>query len=187
MTDVLPFSHDYPKLHEKLFPTLRRRDKFGDVGDTVTVTVDGEKVGAARIIAKETRAWKNMSTEFVTHDTDSEDRDAALDSINEFYRNPVEPSEELTQYVCIWLEGPEIYEQQELATDGGGYENLTPEGRQTELLEEIRDAEQRQARALERLAGIQMMMYEARDDTGRYTPEAIAEDALLHGSGGERP
>jgi hypothetical protein len=73
-----------------------------------------------------------------------------------------------------------------LMTDGGGYENLTPEGRQTELLEEIRDAEQRQADALERLAGIQMMMYLARDDTGKYSPEAIAEDALLHGSGGER-
>jgi hypothetical protein len=56
-----------------------------------------------------------------------------------------------------------------------------------EVLEEIRDAEQRQADALERLAGIQMMAYLARDDTGKYSPEAIAEDALLHGSGGEHP
>jgi hypothetical protein len=76
----------------------------------------------------------------------------------------------------------------EAATDGGGDERLYEMlYHYNEVLEEIRDAEQRQADALERLAGIQMMMYLARDDTGKYSPEPIAEDALLHGSGGEHP
>jgi hypothetical protein len=105
---TLPFSHtDYDKLDRKVFPTVRRRDKFGDVGDINTVRVgarwDREDVGEAIIIAKETVTLQELTGPFIQFDTQSETTARALETINEFYRNPIEMDEELTLYWNKWV------------------------------------------------------------------------------------
>lgn len=99
--DVLPFSNHYEKLDHPVFPTIRRRDKYGEVGDRVTVTVKGETLCEAEIIAKEQRCIGNMSTAFLCYDTDTETEQAAEDVLNSFYRTPIRVTEELTQYVLL--------------------------------------------------------------------------------------
>ena len=99
----LPFSHQYEKLEHPVFPTIRRRDKYGEVGDRVTVTVGHDKLCEAEIIAKEKRCIGNMSKEFLCYDTDTDSEEAAEGVLNSFYRNPIRVTEELTQYVLIKL------------------------------------------------------------------------------------
>jgi hypothetical protein len=107
---TLPFSHtDYDKLDRAVFPTVRRRDKYGDVGDVNTVRVgeygDREAVGTAEIIAKETVPLEELMGPFLRFDTQSDTDAEALDTINEFYRNPIEMDEELTLYWNQWVDG----------------------------------------------------------------------------------
>jgi len=132
MSDAeLPFSHEYAKHDRAVFPTIRRRDKFGDVGDVVTVTVgqrgETDKLGDAEIVAKETVQFRNLPTWLLCYDCeispDSETpnrngdlRAAAHDSLSSFYRNSIEMSEPLTMY---WLRWVGDSEQAELVTDGG--------------------------------------------------------------------
>lgn len=112
MTDgVLPFSDvEYSKLQYSVFPTLRRRDKYGDVGDTNTITHgpkgDREELGTARIVAKETVCMEDerFTDAFFKFDTESESWDEAYDSINRFYTKLIEPDEELTLYWSCWTE-----------------------------------------------------------------------------------
>jgi len=124
MTDgELPFSHEYAKHDRAVFPTIRRRDKFGDVGETVEVTADGEKLGDAEVVAKETVRFGDLPTWLVCYDCDvdvsdwsGELRDAAYDHINNFYRISIGMDEPLTMY---WLRWVGDSDQQELVTDGG--------------------------------------------------------------------
>lgn len=108
MTKVeLPFSHQYPKLDYAVFPTIRRRDKYGTVGDTLTVVYSpnarrNEELGEASIIAKEKRSLTDMTTAFLCHDTNSDTFSGAVESINEFYRKPIEADEQLTLYWLKW-------------------------------------------------------------------------------------
>ena len=64
----LPFSHEYAKHDRAVFPTIRRRDKFGDVGETVEVTADDEKLGDAEIVAKETVRFGDLPTWLLCYD-----------------------------------------------------------------------------------------------------------------------
>jgi len=105
----LPFSHtDYDKLERDVFPTVRRRDNFGEIGDTNTVRVgeygDREVVGTAEIIAKETATLHELMGPFLQFDTQSDTDAEALDTINEFYRNPIAMDEELTLYWNKWVD-----------------------------------------------------------------------------------
>ena len=63
-------------------------------------------------------------------------------------------------------------------------QNRTLERRE-ELLEEIRDQQERQAEALEVIAGSLLMFYDEDPETSRLSVEAAYEDAKLHGTGGE--
>ena len=104
---ALPFSHAYGKLNRSVFPTIRRRDKFGSVGDLVSVTLgergNRENVGVAEIIGKESERWDALSDRFVTYDTDTENREGATKTINSFYRHPISDDEHLTIYWCKWV------------------------------------------------------------------------------------
>jgi len=107
--NTLPFSHsDYDKLTHPVFPTIRRRDKYGDVGTINDVEVgdygNREVIGQAEIIAKETVTLDDLSDELFMWDTDSESVSEATESINEFYQNPIEPDEELTMYWNKWVD-----------------------------------------------------------------------------------
>ncbi len=60
------------------------------------------------------------------------------------------------------------------------------DGYSHEYHDRMLEATERQADALEAIAGILMMQYEASGDTGRWTPESLYEDAELYGTGGDR-
>jgi hypothetical protein len=108
MTDgTLPFSKtDYDKLHRAVFPTIRRRDKYGDVGDVNTITHgqrgDRDVIGTAEIIAKETATLDDLRGPFLRFDTQSDTDDEAVTSINKFYRDPIGEDEPLTLYWSRW-------------------------------------------------------------------------------------
>lgn len=121
----LPFSHEYAKHDRVVFPTIRRRDKFGDVGDVVAVTGDNEKLGDAEIVAKETVQFRDLPTWLLCYDcgvpkvttnNDADFRAAAHDSLSGFYQNGIKMDEPLTMY---WLRWVGDSEQAELVTDGG--------------------------------------------------------------------
>jgi hypothetical protein len=104
----LPFSNvQYDKLNRAVFPTLRRRDKYGDVGtiNTITHGKRGERVelGEAEIIAKEKVTLQELNDQFVQFDTQSVDYKEAMDTINHFYKNPIAQNEELTLYWNRWV------------------------------------------------------------------------------------
>lgn len=109
---VLPFSHrHYHKLRLAVFPTLRRRDKFGSVGDKVAINVGEQhkrdRAGEARIVAKETIAVRDLSTAFLCFDTEtsvigSARRAEARESLNSFYQTPIEDDEQITLYWLRW-------------------------------------------------------------------------------------
>jgi hypothetical protein len=108
MTDKLPFSSkEYDKLDRAVFPTIRRRDKYGDVGDVNTVIAgekgDREVLGDAEIIAKEKVTLKELMGPFIWFDTQSYSDAAARTSINRFYQTPIEMEEELTLYWNKWV------------------------------------------------------------------------------------
>lgn len=108
-SETLPFSDtDYDKLDRAIFPTVRRRDKYGDVGDVRPVEYgprgDREVIGRAEVLAKETVALTDLMGPFLRFDTQSDTDAAAVDSINEFYRNPIDSDEDLTLYWNGWVE-----------------------------------------------------------------------------------
>jgi len=115
---TLPFSHtDYDKLTHAVFPTLRRRDKYGKVGDVNEIMVGSkgnrESWGKAEIIAKETVELRRLPTSFLCWDTDykidtaieygNNPRKGANDALNYFYRNDIQPQEEITLYWNRWV------------------------------------------------------------------------------------
>jgi len=105
---TLPFTHHYDKLDREIFPTVRRRDKFGSVGTINAVEVGArgnrEVIGGAKIIAKETVTLVDLMGPFIRFDTQSDTDAEALATINEFYRNPITMDEELTLYWNRWVE-----------------------------------------------------------------------------------
>jgi len=109
MTDgTLPFSEtEYDKLNHAVFPTLRRRDKYGDVGDVNTVVHgprgERDELGAAEVVAKETVTLEELNAQFFQFDTQSESWDAAYESINKFYQKDIQRDEELTLYWNRWV------------------------------------------------------------------------------------
>jgi hypothetical protein len=106
-TSRLPFSDDYDKLDRAVFPTVRRRDKYGDVGDEVVVVQgskgDREEIGLAKIITKEIVTLHDIEGPFLRFDTQSDSDKEASESLNQFYRNPIEPDESLTLYWLRWV------------------------------------------------------------------------------------
>jgi hypothetical protein len=109
MTDgTLPFSHtDYDKLTHAVFPTLRRRDKYGSVGDVNEIMVGSkgnrESWGKAEIVAKETVTLAELPDALLMWDTESSTPPEAIKSINKFYRNDIQPQEEITLYWNRWV------------------------------------------------------------------------------------
>lgn len=110
MTDgTLPFSDtDYSKLDRKVFPTIRRRDKYGDVGDVNDITHgpvgNRETIGRAEIVAKETVTLEELSDQFLMRDTESMSASESVISINSFYSKPIGSDEGLTLYWNRWVD-----------------------------------------------------------------------------------
>lgn len=109
---ALPFSEEeYDKLHMAVFPTLRRRDKYGDVGDVVPIE-KGKKgkreyIGDAVIVSKETVECSRLNPNFLKFDTQTPERKTARyakRSLSSFYKNPIEWGEEITLYWLKWVD-----------------------------------------------------------------------------------
>lgn len=110
--DTLPFESrkPYSKLQFRVFPTIRRDDTHGDVGDINEIThgPDGnrEALGMAEVIAKETICLTDdrFTDNFFKFDTEAESWDHAYESLCGFYDTAIEPSEELTLYWNLWVD-----------------------------------------------------------------------------------
>jgi len=59
------------------------------------------------------------------------------------------------------------------------------DGQAPDHQERMIELQERQADALEAIAGILMMQFEASSGTGRWSPESLYEDAELYGTGGD--
>jgi len=110
MTDgTLPFSStEYDKLGYSVFPTIRRRDKYGDVGDVNEIRAGerGERItlGRAKIIGKDTVTVDGMNHRLLEFDTNATDMTEAWELLNSFYRNEIDPHETLTLYWNVWVD-----------------------------------------------------------------------------------
>ncbi|MFW5905784.1 MAG: hypothetical protein ACOCUO_02965 [archaeon] len=101
---TLPFTTtDYDKFKHPVFPTIRRRDKYGDVGDVNEVRVDGHFIGTVEIVAKETVTIDELNEQLFQYDTDTATTDTAREYINGFYQRPIGDSEPLTMYWNRWV------------------------------------------------------------------------------------
>jgi len=101
----LPFSYLYPKLMHPVFPTLRRHDRFGEVGESVEVMVKPTGYSAeAQVLTKEKWRWMDMPDHLLTYDTDTETREEALEHINQWYQNHINRDEELNLYLLKWVD-----------------------------------------------------------------------------------
>lgn len=57
--------------------------------------------------------------------------------------------------------------------------------RRNDLLERIAEAQERQAQAMEVLAGALLMQYTYDSDKPDFTVEALHDEAIFHGTGGD--
>ena len=119
----LPFSSAHYSKHTfAVFPTIRRRDKYGDVGDVVDVVIgqdhtDRELAGTALIIAKEQTTLADLPDAFLMHDTETRTRREAEEYLQSFYQTPIEMDEALTLYWCRWTDGTDTLEPVGYAID----------------------------------------------------------------------
>jgi len=106
---TLPFSStEYDKLDHAVFPTIRRRDKYGDVGDVNEVRA-GERgrrvlLGTAEIIAKEIVKVESLNKQLFKYDTNTNSKTSGLQLINSFYTNDISEDEPLTLYWNRWID-----------------------------------------------------------------------------------
>ncbi len=104
--DVIPFSNAfYKKFEHPLMCTIRRRDKYGYVGDKKTIEPKNGPNKEVMIVGKEKKKLKNIPTRFLLYDTSTPEplsnRKEAKDYINQFYRKPLKPNEELIIYFLL--------------------------------------------------------------------------------------
>lgn len=108
----LPFSdNEYDKLSLSVFPTLRRREKYGEEGDVVAIT-KGERrqrdyVGKAEVVSVEVVRPEHLNPNFLKYDTQTPERKTtrvAKRELSSFYQNPIEWDEEIYLYWLKWVE-----------------------------------------------------------------------------------
>lgn len=98
--NYIKFSHDYRKLQDRLFTTIRRRDDYPEVGEEVQVRAPSSSF-AAVILWKILITLEEIPTSLLCHDTDTETRENALKLLNSFYRKPIQPFENLTLILLL--------------------------------------------------------------------------------------
>lgn len=105
---TLPFSSYYPKLQLYVFPTIRRRDKYGNIGGIKDIKIgqpnNRTHIGYSQIIEKHTVTLEEIDPRLLMYDTDSDSFDEAVKSINRFYRDPIEMDETLYMWWNRWIE-----------------------------------------------------------------------------------
>jgi len=119
---VIKFSRDYSKLYAHIFPTIRRYDHYpyGEY-QVVVKKKDGLEIFFAKLILKVKVELKNIPTEFLVYDTDTNTREEAVNLLNSFYKKPISEDEELTILLfkrkTLWDVLKERYERQKKKAD----------------------------------------------------------------------
>ena len=81
---TVEFSHEYSKLANDVFSTIRLHDKGLKVGEICNIKTPS-RTFKAKLINKDQVKLAELSTEYLTNDTDTETRVEALDVLNSFY------------------------------------------------------------------------------------------------------
>lgn len=108
---VIPFSDRYIKLQNDIFPTIRRTDRYGSVGDVVEVHVrPTDERFDARIMAKQSITLNSIPDEFLVYDTrpyngfgEDWSFEDAVEKINGFYSNEIRENEKLVLLILFKL------------------------------------------------------------------------------------
>ena len=91
---IIKFSHDYSKLNYHLFTTIRRYDRY-TVGEILTAE-SPSKTFESRIILKIKMKLSDIPTHFLCFDTDTMNRDEAIETLDSFYNKTIHSEERLT-------------------------------------------------------------------------------------------
>jgi hypothetical protein len=97
------FSHEYSKLLQPTFSTIRRYDKNYQKGQIRWIRFPNGTFKKAEITFKHTKKWSELTDEFIIQDTDCKTRQEALELINSFYKRPIADDEVLTIIMLRWL------------------------------------------------------------------------------------
>ena len=93
------FSHDYPKLQDECFSTIRRYDKGFEPGDVVLIKKPSMDFKA--VVTNKTKIkLSRIPDDVLLKDTNTSSREEAYNLLNSFYKTPVSPDEKV---VLIWL------------------------------------------------------------------------------------
>jgi len=97
--NYIKFSHEYPKLRETIFPTIRRYDRYPSPGTIMTVKTPLETFKAT-LIEKWKMPLNRISPHFLCYDSNTVTREEAIKRFNSFYRKPLAEDEMLT---VLWF------------------------------------------------------------------------------------
>lgn len=100
---IITFSHDYPKLKQAKFSTIRRYDKDYEPGQIRLVRMQSKWLGKAKIILKHKKKLNELSDDFLAQDTNTKTRNDAINVLNSFYDNPIAQNEQLTVLFLGWV------------------------------------------------------------------------------------
>lgn len=105
----IKFTHDYPKLDKDCFTTIRRRDKGLKVGQSYPIKSPSKKFRAVLTNKVQVRLT-DIPDNILFFDTNTTSREDAYNLLNSFYKNPLNPQEEVTLFY-FYREGSHIYEK----------------------------------------------------------------------------
>lgn len=90
------FSHNYNKLRDKIFTTIRRYDKtYYKEGKTILIKSPRLQFKAI-IIMKIKKSITEIPLEFILQDTEKNNYIDAMKLFNSFYKQEIQPNEKLT-------------------------------------------------------------------------------------------
>lgn len=89
----IKFTHDYPKLQYDEFTTIRRRDRY--VVDDVYDVKSPSRSFKAQLVAKKQTTLDEIPDNELLLDTDTKSRTEAYKLLNSFYKNKIDPVNEV--------------------------------------------------------------------------------------------
>lgn len=98
---VIKFTHDYPKLDDEKFTTIRRYGGRYKVGEVYEVKAPSQRF-IAFLVSKEKKTLEEMSTAFLCYDTNTANREEAIKVLNSFYKKPISETEKLSVLTFVW-------------------------------------------------------------------------------------
>ncbi len=103
MTEAyMNFGEYYDKLDRPIFPSLRSSDHFGDIGDKLKITVEGDQeLGEALVVGRSWIKLGDLPTPLLLYDTGRDTRDRAIKDLKEYYPD-LNESSPIYLYTLLW-------------------------------------------------------------------------------------